>query len=115
VAAAVTGQVEAFTHTCFTVTPYDGYVAVAEALNRLTPGDFAKRSVLFNSGAEAVENAVKIARAFTRRQAVVAFDHAYHGRTNLTMALTAKNLPYKSGLRPLRPRGAPGTAVVPLP
>jgi 4-aminobutyrate aminotransferase/(S)-3-amino-2-methylpropionate transaminase len=103
VAAAVAGQVEAFTHTCFMVTPYDGYVAVAEALNRVTPGDFAKRSVLFNSGAEAVENAVKIARAFTRRQAVVAFDHAYHGRTNLTMALTAKNLPYKSGFGPFAP------------
>jgi 4-aminobutyrate aminotransferase/(S)-3-amino-2-methylpropionate transaminase len=100
VAAAVAEQVEAFTHTCFMVTPYDGYVAVAEALNRLTPGDHDKRSVLFNSGAEAVENAVKIARAYTGKQAVVAFDHAYHGRTNLTMGLTAKNMPYKSGFGP---------------
>jgi 4-aminobutyrate aminotransferase/(S)-3-amino-2-methylpropionate transaminase len=100
VAAAVADQVEAFTHTCFMVTPYDGYVTLAEELNRLTPGDHAKRSVLFSSGAEAVENAVKIARAFTRKQAVVAFDHAYHGRTNLTMGLTAKNMPYKSGFGP---------------
>ena len=100
VAAAVAAQVEAFTHTCFMVTPYDGYVAVAEALNRLTPGDHAKRTVLFNSGAEAVENAVKIARAYTCKPAVVAFDHAYHGRTNLTMGLTAKNMPYKSTFGP---------------
>jgi len=82
------------------VTPYDGYVRVAEELNRLTPGNHEKRTVLFNSGAEAVENAVKIARAHTKRQAVVAFDHAYHGRTNLTMAMTAKNLPYKNGFGP---------------
>jgi 4-aminobutyrate aminotransferase/(S)-3-amino-2-methylpropionate transaminase len=100
VAAAVAEQVAAFTHTCFMVTPYDGYVRVAEALNRLTPGDHEKRTVLFNSGAEAVENAVKIARAHTRKQAVVVFDHAYHGRTNLTMAMTAKNMPYKNGFGP---------------
>lgn len=100
VVEAVTEQVAAFTHTCFMVTPYEGYVRVAEELNRLTPGDHAKRSVLFNSGAEAVENAVKIARAYTRRQAVVVFDHAYHGRTNLTMAMTAKNQPYKNGFGP---------------
>lgn len=100
VVEAVTRQVAAFTHTCFMVTPYEGYVRVAEELNRLTPGDHDKRSVLFNSGAEAVENAVKIARAHTRRQAVVVFDHAYHGRTNLTMAMTAKNQPYKNGFGP---------------
>lgn len=100
VVEAVTEQVAAFTHTCFMVTPYEGYVRVAEELNRLTPGDHEKRSVLFNSGAEAVENAVKIARAHTRRQAVVVFDHAYHGRTNLTMAMTAKNQPYKNGFGP---------------
>jgi len=100
VVEAVTAQLEAFTHTCFTVAPYEGYVAVAEKLNELTPGDFVKRSALFNSGAEAVENAVKIARHHTKRQAVVAFDHAYHGRTNLTMGLTAKNIPYKSGFGP---------------
>jgi 4-aminobutyrate aminotransferase / (S)-3-amino-2-methylpropionate transaminase / 5-aminovalerate transaminase len=100
VVAAVTDQVQAFTHTCFMVTPYDGYVRVAEALNRLTPGRHEKRTVLFNSGAEAIENAVKIARAHTKRQAVVVFDHAYHGRTNLTMAMTAKNQPYKGGFGP---------------
>ncbi|KSU53832.1 4-aminobutyrate--2-oxoglutarate transaminase [Microbacterium enclense] len=100
VVKAVQDQVAAFTHTCFMISPYDSYVAVAEALNRLTPGDHAKKSALFNSGAEAVENAIKIARKFTGRQAVVAFDHAYHGRTNLTMALTAKNMPYKSGFGP---------------
>lgn len=103
VVAAVTEQVAAFTHTCFTIAAYDGYVAVAEALNRLTPGDHEKRTALFNSGAEAVENAVKIARKHTGRQAVVVFDHAYHGRTNLTMALTAKNQPYKDGFGPFAP------------
>ena len=96
-------QVADFTHTCFMVTPYTGYVEVCEALNRLTPGDHAKKSALFNSGAEAVENAVKIARAYTKRQAVVVFDHGYHGRTNLTMALTAKNMPYKQSFGPFAP------------
>jgi 4-aminobutyrate aminotransferase/(S)-3-amino-2-methylpropionate transaminase len=96
----VTEQVAEFTHTCFMVTPYRGYVEVCEELNRLTPGDYEKRSALFNSGAEAVENAVKIARHATGRTAVVVFDHAYHGRTNLTMAMTAKNMPYKDGFGP---------------
>ena len=82
------------------MTPYEEYVAVCEKLAELTPGDHEKRSALFNSGAEAVENAIKIARTYTGRQAVVAFDHAYHGRTNLTMALTAKNMPYKHGFGP---------------
>src|SRR5215217_6946283 len=103
VVAAVRYQVELFTHTCFMITPYEGYVAVCEQLNQLTPGDHAKRSALFNSGSEAVENAVKIARTFTGKQAVVAFDHAYHGRTNLTMALTAKSMPYKHGFGPFAP------------
>jgi len=103
VVAAVQQQVQRFTHTCFMITGYEGYVEVAEALNRLTPGDHAKRTALFNSGAEAVENAVKIARQHTGRSAVVAFDHAYHGRTNLTMALTAKAMPYKSGFGPFAP------------
>ena len=85
------------------ITPYESYVAVAEQLNRLTPGAGEKRSVLFNSGAEAVENSIKIARAYTRKPAVVAFDHAYHGRTNLAMALTAKSMPYKSGFGPFAP------------
>src|SRR6201997_3674715 len=100
VAARVAEQAARFTHTCFMVTPYEGYVEVCEELARRTPGTYDKRSALFNSGAEAVENAVKIARHATRRQAVVAFDHAYHGRTNLTMALTAKNMPYKDKFGP---------------
>jgi 4-aminobutyrate aminotransferase/(S)-3-amino-2-methylpropionate transaminase len=100
VVAAVQAQVERFTHTCFMIAPYEQYVAVCEELAELTPGDFEKRSALFNSGAEAVENAVKIARHATGRPAVVVFDHAYHGRTNLTMALTAKVMPYKQGFGP---------------
>jgi 4-aminobutyrate aminotransferase/(S)-3-amino-2-methylpropionate transaminase len=100
VVAAVADQVARFTHTCFMITGYEGYVEVAERLNRLTPGDHEKRTALFNSGAEAVENAIKIARIATKKQAVVAFDHAYHGRTNLAMALTAKSMPYKSGFGP---------------
>lgn len=103
VAAAVRDQAARFTHTCFMVTPYEEYVALAERLIQLAPGDHDKRAVLFNSGAEAVENAVKIARHATGRDAVVAFDHAYHGRTNLTMALTAKNVPYKDGFGPFVP------------
>ena len=100
---AVREQVAEFTHTCFMVTPYEGYVAVAEELNRITPGDGEKRTVLFNSGAEAVENAIKVARHYTHKTAVIAFDHAYHGRTNMTMALTAKSMPYKSGFGPFAP------------
>jgi 4-aminobutyrate aminotransferase/(S)-3-amino-2-methylpropionate transaminase len=100
VVEAVREQVAKFTHTCFMITPYEAYVAVCEQLNNLTPGDFEKRSALFNSGAEAVENAVKIARHSTGRSAVVVFDHAYHGRTNLTMALTAKSMPYKHRFGP---------------
>ncbi|ORA80023.1 4-aminobutyrate--2-oxoglutarate transaminase [Mycobacterium malmoense] len=100
---AVRAQVADFTHTCFMVAPYEGYVAVAEELNRITPGTGEKRTVLFNSGAEAVENAVKVARSYTRKPAVVAFNHAYHGRTNLAMALTAKSMPYKSGFGPFAP------------
>jgi 4-aminobutyrate aminotransferase/(S)-3-amino-2-methylpropionate transaminase len=100
VVEGVRDQVERFTHTCFMITPYQGYVAVCEALARLTPGDHAKKAALFNSGAEAVENAVKIARHATGRDGVVVFDHAYHGRTNLTMAMTAKSMPYKRGFGP---------------
>ncbi|WDH78311.1 4-aminobutyrate--2-oxoglutarate transaminase [Microbacterium esteraromaticum] len=103
VVEAVAAQAAQFTHTCFMVSPYESYIDVAEALNRVTPGDFAKKTALFNSGAEAVENAIKIARKHTGRQAVVAFDHGYHGRTNLTMALTAKSMPYKSGFGPFAP------------
>jgi 4-aminobutyrate aminotransferase / (S)-3-amino-2-methylpropionate transaminase / 5-aminovalerate transaminase len=100
VVARVQEQVAAFTHTCFMVAPYAGYVEVCEQLAELTPGTHAKKAALFNSGAEAVENAVKIARVHTGRDAVVVVDHAYHGRTNLTMAMTAKNMPYKQGFGP---------------
>ncbi|MBP2452812.1 4-aminobutyrate--2-oxoglutarate transaminase [Mycolicibacterium lutetiense] len=103
VVEAVAAQAGEFTHTCFMVTPYERYVAVCEHLNRLTPVRGEKRSALFNSGSEAVENAVKIARSYTHKPAVVAFDHAYHGRTNLTMALTAKVMPYKHGFGPFAP------------
>lgn len=100
---AVQQQAAQFTHTCFMVTPYEGYVAVAEKLGELAPISGETRTALFNSGAEAVENAVKIARAHTGRQAVAAFDHAYHGRTTLTMALTAKSMPYKHSFGPFAP------------
>ncbi|WP_327584706.1 4-aminobutyrate--2-oxoglutarate transaminase [Nonomuraea sp. NBC_00507] len=96
-------QVADFTHTCFMVTPYESYVQVCEKLNELTPGDHDKRTFLVNSGAEAVENAVKIARHATGRPAVVVFDHGYHGRTLLTMTLTAKNMPYKHRFGPFAP------------
>lgn len=96
-------QVAEFTHTCFMVTPYESYVRVCEKLNDLTPGDHDKRTFLVNSGAEAVENAVKVARHATGRQAVVVFDHGYHGRTLLTMTLTAKNMPYKHRFGPFAP------------
>jgi len=103
VVEAVTEQVQRFTHTCFQVTGFEGYIALAERLNALAPGTDEKRSLFLNSGAEAVENAVKIARSFTGRQAVVVFDHAFHGRTLLTMSLTAKAMPYKSGFGPFAP------------
>ena len=97
---AVQDQVELFTHTCFLLAPYENYVEVCAALNRLTPGDHDKKSALFNSGAEAVENAVKYARAFTGRSAIVVLDHSFHGRTNLTMAMTARAIPLKNGFGP---------------
>ena len=100
VVSEVQNQVAAFTHTCFMIAPYEGYVEVCEELNALTPGKFAKKSALFNSGAEAVENAIKIARSFTKRDAIVVFEHGYHGRTNMTMAMTAKSMPYKHGFGP---------------
>ncbi len=103
VVQAIKQQAERFTHTCFQVTPYEEYVAVCERLNGLTPGDHEKRSFLVNSGAEAVENAVKIARYATGRSAVVAFDHGFHGRTLLTMSLTGKAAPYKLGFGPFAP------------
>jgi 4-aminobutyrate aminotransferase/(S)-3-amino-2-methylpropionate transaminase len=96
-------QAERFTHTCFMVTEYEGFVDVAAALNRLTPGEHPKKTALFTTGAEAVENAVKIARVATGRPAVVVLGHAYHGRTLLTMTMTAKNSPYKAGFGPFAP------------
>jgi 4-aminobutyrate aminotransferase/(S)-3-amino-2-methylpropionate transaminase len=100
---AVTNQVQNLTHTLFTVTPYLPYVQVCEILNRHAPGSFAKKSALFNSGAEAVENAVKIARKHTGRADIAVFDHAYHGRTNLTMAMNFKANPYNTGFGPFTP------------
>lgn len=103
VVAAAQAQLEQLTHAMFTITPYESYVRVAELLAEHTPGTFAKKTVLLNSGAEAVENAVKIARHYTGRQGVAVLDHAYHGRTNLTMAMTYKAMPYKTGFGPLAP------------
>jgi 4-aminobutyrate aminotransferase/(S)-3-amino-2-methylpropionate transaminase len=103
VATAIADQAEDLLHTCFMVTPYEEYVAVAEALSELTPGTHAKSTALLNSGAEAVENAVKVARLATGKSAIIVFDNAYHGRTNLTMALTAKNMPYKDRFGPFAP------------
>ncbi len=103
VAELVSNQVLNLSHTCFMITPYEGYIQVCENLNRLTPGSHAKTSALFNSGAEAVENAIKVARVHTGRTAIAAFDYGYHGRTNLTLALTAKSAPYKGGFGPFAP------------
>lgn len=103
VVEAVNEQVRRFTHTCFQVTGFEAYISLAERLNALVPGPAEKRSFFINSGAEAVENAVKIARLYTKRQAVVVFDHAFHGRTLLTLSLTAKAMPYKHGFGPFAP------------
>src|SRR5499425_1216728 len=98
--SAIRAQLEKYLHLCFSVTPYEGYVAVAEKLNTLAPGKFAKKTLLVNSGAEALENAVKIARAYTKRPAVIVFNDAFHGRTMMTLALTSKTHPYKAGFAP---------------
>jgi 4-aminobutyrate aminotransferase/(S)-3-amino-2-methylpropionate transaminase len=103
VVEAIRAQSEQFLHTCFMVTPYEGYVRLAEELNRRTPGDFPKKTFFVNSGAEAVENAVKIARHYTRRDAVLAFEDAFHGRTQFALSLTGKSKPYKSGFGPFAP------------
>jgi len=100
VTQAVKDQIDRFSHTCVMVTPYDSAVRLAEALNELAPGDTPKKSMFVTTGAEAVENAVKIARAHTGRRAVIAFDGGYHGRTNFTLGLTGKNAPYKLGFGP---------------
>jgi 4-aminobutyrate aminotransferase/(S)-3-amino-2-methylpropionate transaminase len=103
VVAAVRAQLDRFAHVCFPVSTYEPYVELAERLNEITPGDHPKRTFLLNSGAEAVENAVKVARSFTGRQAVVCFEHGFHGRTNLALALTSKVMPYKKGFGPFAP------------
>jgi 4-aminobutyrate aminotransferase/(S)-3-amino-2-methylpropionate transaminase len=100
---AVRAQLDRFAHVCFPVSTYGPYVELAERLNRVTPGSHEKRTFFVNSGAEAVENAVKVARVFTGRQAVVCFEHGFHGRTNLAMALTSKVVPYKKGFGPFAP------------
>ena len=100
---AIRSQLDRFAHVCFPVSTYEPYVALAERLNRITPGTHDKRTFMVNSGAEAVENAVKVARAFTGRPAVVCFEHGFHGRTNLAMALTSKVVPYKRGFGPFAP------------
>ena len=101
VIAAVQAQLERFTHTCFHVAPYEPYVALAERLNAMAPGDFEKKTLLVNTGAEAVENAVKIARAATGRSAVIAFNGGFHGRTMMALSLTGKVDPYKKGFGPM--------------
>jgi len=100
VVAAIRAQVDRFLHTCFSVAPYGDYIALAEKLNSLVPGDFAKKTILVNSGAEAIENAVKIARCHTRRPSIICFEDAFHGRTMLTMSMTSKTHPYKAGFEP---------------
>ena len=103
VVEAVRAQLDRFAHVCFPVSTYEPYVELAERLNRITPGTHEKRTFFVNSGAEAVENAVKVARHFTGRQAVICFEHGFHGRTNLAMALTSKVMPYKKGFGPFAP------------
>jgi 4-aminobutyrate aminotransferase/(S)-3-amino-2-methylpropionate transaminase len=103
VVEAVRSQLERFAHVCFPVSTYEPYVQLAERLNRITPGTHPKKTFLLNSGAEAIENAVKVARHFSGRPALVCFEHAFHGRTNLTMALTSKVSPYKKGFGPFAP------------
>jgi 4-aminobutyrate aminotransferase len=103
VVAAIQAQLERFTHTCYQVVPYEGYIALAEKLNQITPGSHAKKTALFSTGAEAVENAIKIARAHTRRSGVIAFGGAFHGRSMFAVALTGKVQPYKAGFGPFPP------------
>ncbi len=100
VLAAIRDQIERYLHTCFSVSPYEGYVELAERLNQLTPGKFPKKTLILNTGSEAVENAVKIARAYTKRPAVICFEDAFHGRTLLALSLTSKTHPYKAGFDP---------------
>src|SRR5205807_7406956 len=105
VLTAVRNQLDRFLHTCIQVTPYENYVRLAERMNQVTPGKFSKKTLLVNSGAEAVENAVKIARAHTGRSGIIAFEDAFHGRTMMTLALTSKTHPYKAGFQPFPGEG----------
>src|SRR5258707_3174340 len=100
VMSAIQEQLDKHLHLCFAVTPYESYIAVAEKLNALAPGNFAKKTILLNTGAEAVENAVKIARAYTKRPAIICFEDAFHGRTMMAMSLTSKAHPYNAGFEP---------------
>jgi len=100
VITAIESQLQSFMHTCGQVTPYETYVRLAERLNQITPGQFPKKTFLVNTGAEAVENAVKIARAYTKRSGIIAFEDAFHGRSMMTLALTSKTHPYKAGFAP---------------
>jgi 4-aminobutyrate aminotransferase / (S)-3-amino-2-methylpropionate transaminase / 5-aminovalerate transaminase len=100
VVSAIRAQLDRFLHTCFSVAPYADYITLAEKLNALAPGDYPKKTILVNSGAEAIENAIKIARCHTRRPAIICFEDAFHGRTMLTMSLTSKTQPYKAGFEP---------------
>jgi 4-aminobutyrate aminotransferase/(S)-3-amino-2-methylpropionate transaminase len=101
VVKAVKGQVSKYSHLCFMVTPYEPYVRLAEKLAKIAPRTYLTKSAFFNSGAEAVENAVKVARHYTKKDAVFSFNHSFHGRTQMGMALTAKEMPYKAGFGPL--------------
>lgn len=103
VIAAIEAQLKKFTHTCYQVVPYEGYIALAEKLNALTPGSHAKKTALFSTGAEAVENAIKIARSYTKRSGVIAFGGAFHGRSLFAVSLTGKVMPYKAGFGPFPP------------
>jgi 4-aminobutyrate aminotransferase len=103
VVAAIEAQLKRFTHTCYQVVPYESYVSLAERLNQLTPGDHAKKTALFSTGAEAIENAVKIARSYTKRSGVIAFGGAFHGRSMFAVSLTGKVQPYKAGFGPFPP------------
>ncbi len=103
IVAALKAQLERFTHTCYQVVPYEGYIALAEKLNAMTPGSHAKKTALFSTGAEAIENAIKIARSYTKRSGVIAFSGAFHGRSLFAVSLTGKVQPYKAGFGPFAP------------
>jgi 4-aminobutyrate aminotransferase len=100
VVAAIEAQLQTLTHTCFQITPYEGYIKLAERINALAPGQFDKKSLFFSSGGEAIENAIKIARYYTRKPAIITFTNGYHGRSYMGMGLSARMTPFKIGFRP---------------